>query len=163
MAESVNTAETKSLNEIRQNPPKNPTYIVPRKMKARKGLTRDGAISARCKANTGKATYIVVEKDGESNKDTQSAVLWHLGEYLPLTMVVDSGNESLHGWYYSEGILGEREEAFRKYACELGLDPSIHSPCQLVRTPNAFRDNGNKQVVVYLNPGKIGKEGDSNE
>jgi hypothetical protein len=99
--------------------------IVPSPMSALRGKTKSyGKLSAHTLDNTGPRRFQVIEFDpvrwenlsdkqravfrSESNynkvkQDEQAALLFHLGRFVPLTLVVFSGSRSLHGWFYCEG------------------------------------------------------------
>ncbi|MCX7009860.1 MAG: AAA family ATPase [Kiritimatiellaeota bacterium] len=73
-------------------------FIVPNRMSALRGTTQDGRDTFRSLANTGPREFLVIESDSVS-KAEQARILSHLATLLPLTLVVDSGGKSLHGWY----------------------------------------------------------------
>ena len=90
------------------------------------------------------------EKAGRSTRDACAALLWHLSEYAPLTLVVWSGNRSLQGWFCAAEESEQSLRRFMEYAVMLGADHATWTPCQLVRTPQALRSNGNRQRVEYF-------------
>jgi len=126
-------------------------FIVPSPMCKAIGLTKDGKPSAHCLDNTGKRVHLVIDFD-TGTKNEHAACIDHLAEFAPLVMVVDSGNKSLHAWFAcrdtSEGDL----KRFMAYSVQLGGDHALFSRYQFARTPNATRDNGNKQSVVVFSP-----------
>jgi len=130
---------------------RNTAQIVPSPMTARHGTNKAGKCSSRCLDNTGPRRWLVVESD-IGTQDEQSAVLWHLGEYQPLALVVHSGGKSLHGWFPVRGNSEETVRKFHAYAIKLGADPSTLVRCQMVRTPGGLRDTGERQEVVFFNP-----------
>ena len=123
-------------------------FIVPNAMSAKSGLTTDGRISSRCLANVGPVTYQVVEFD-QGTLDEQARVHLHLAQMVKLRLVVFSGSKSLHGWYDVRAMSGEMVNQFRCYVAALGADKATFTPCQLVRMPNARRDNGALQEVFF--------------
>ncbi|QYM80693.1 hypothetical protein K0B96_08870 [Horticoccus luteus] len=129
-------------------------FIVPSPMRATHGLTQQGKRSERCSEIVGPRQYIVVEFDG-SSKDDQATLHLHLACHAPLVMVVDSGNESLHGWFHCGGATIEEICRFFAYAVRLGADPATFTACQLVRMPGGTRDTGQLQRVLFFNPAKI--------
>jgi hypothetical protein len=102
-------------------------------------------------ANTGPLTYQVVEFD-RGTLDEQAKIHLHLLHFAKLRLVVFSGNKSLHGWYDVRSMGPEEITRFRRYVAALGADKATFTPCQLVRTPNARRDNGAIQTVLFLAP-----------
>ena len=130
-------------------------FIVPSSMSKPVGLTQDGRVSARCLDNVGRRRYIVVEQD-DGTADEQAAVITHLAERAPLTLVVRSGGKSLHSWFYC----GSEPEAvisrFFRYAVSLGADRALWTPCQLCRMPDGLRRKPDgqmvRQSVLYWNP-----------
>jgi hypothetical protein len=149
---SAKQFQTLRLSEIKA--PEKLSHIVPNPMTDKYGLTQDGKISQRTSKNTGPRRFLVYESDG-LNKDTQAAVLLHLAELAPLTLVVDSGGKSLHGWFYCQG---SRDELARKLfvkICLLGGDPALWTKSQMVRMPGGLRDNGKRQGIIFFNPDTI--------
>jgi hypothetical protein len=126
-------------------------FIVPSPMSAMHGLTQAGERSMRTLANTSPRRFLVVEFD-RGEFDQHAKLLTHLRDFLPLVLVVHSGNKSLHGWFYCVGQPDERIEKFFRYAVSLGADPATWTLCQLVRMPDGTRENGKRQHVVYFNP-----------
>jgi hypothetical protein len=150
-------------------------FIVPNVMAALKGKTKGGKDSDRCLDNTGERQFLVIEFDiaeaedwgpyikewqagGISTFDAQAALLVHLAtKDVPrfrLTMAVNSGKKSLHGWFRCQGIPEEQTRAFMARATRIGADPATWTKCQLVRMPGGTRDDGSRQRVEYFNPGK---------
>jgi hypothetical protein len=124
-------------------------FIVPNAMSAKSGLTTDGRISSRCLANVGPLTYQVVEFD-QGTLDEQAKIHLHLADMVRLRLVVFSGSKSLHGWYDMRSLPEERVNDFRYYVATLGADKATFTPFQLVRTPNALRDNGALQETYFI-------------
>lgn len=124
--------------------------IVPSPMTAVWGTTKDGKPSQHTLSNTGNRRFLICEFDS-GTEDEQGGLLMHLGQYTPLVCVVHSGGKSLHGWFYVEGHPEEKVKKFFRYAVSLGADRAMWTPSQFVRMPDGKRDNGNKQVVFYLN------------
>ncbi len=129
-------------------------FIVPSPMTSRIGQTKDGRETSRSLANTGPRKFLVVEFDSIPI-DTQAAILGHLADYAPLSLVVHSGSKSLHGWFHCQSCADEKISAFFQYSVSLGADPATWTPCQLVRLPEGKRNNGNFQSVQYFNPATL--------
>jgi len=128
--------------------------IVPSPMLAKYGLTATGKQSQHTLAGTGPRRFLVVEGDG-TPKDEQAAVLLHLAEKAPLTLVCDSGGKSLHGYFFCAGKTDEQLTPFFRKVCALGADRALWTRSQFARTPDATRDNGNRQTVYFWNPSTL--------
>lgn len=151
---------------------RNYQFIVPSPMKAKHGLNLEGRRSVRCLDNTGPRRFLVIECDFEPKDkrgrvkpeavlfkdeattagDLCAAVLLHLAEFAPLVMAVDSGGKSVHGWFAVWGRTEDELMNFMRYAVSLGGDKATWTRCQYVRMPNALRDSGKRQRVMYFNP-----------
>jgi hypothetical protein len=129
-------------------------FIVPSPMSAAYGVTQSGDKSMRTLANTGPRRFLVVEFD-QGNFDEHSKLLFHLSGFVPLVLVVHSGNKSLHGWFHCNGQGEEKINEFFRYAVSLGADRATWTPCQWVRMPDGRRDNGKLQTVVFFNPSAV--------
>jgi hypothetical protein len=162
MGESVDRFGTKPksefLNEL-AHPEANLPHLVPSTMSKLMGTTMAGKISARCRDNAGSLRFQVVDLDDEPDFDDQARILWHLKEFLPLIMILYSGNRSLHGWYLASECPAGRMGLFRSHAALLGADASLYRPEQAARTPNQMRDGENKQEVWYLDDQILIEEG----
>jgi hypothetical protein len=135
-------------------------YIVPRTMLGECNLNDQGEVSARCNNNTGPERYVVIEFDHSSSSE-QLSIIKHLKDFLPLVLVIHSGNKSFHSWFNGCNAPAERVQRFRQYAAALGADTALFTKCQLVRTPNQTREeNGKKQVLHYFDHTKIPKDGE---
>jgi hypothetical protein len=128
--------------------------IVPSPMLTKYGRTKKGKISQHTLEATGPRRFLVIEGDGTS-KDQQAAILLHLAERAPLTLVVDSGGKSLHGWFFVAGKSDEQLAPFFRRACALGADRALWLRSQFVRMPDGTRDNGNRQNILFFNPETI--------
>lgn len=148
MASSLDDARTEQ-REFFRGSEGGRQFIVPNPMSGKFGLTTDGKTSRRCLANTGPLTYQVVEFD-QGTLDEQAKIHLHLSRFAKLRLIVFSGNKSLHGWYDARSMDPEILVRFRRYAAALGADKATFTLCQLVRTPNAKRDNGVIQTAIFL-------------
>jgi hypothetical protein len=127
-------------------------FIVPSPMMKWVGTTKAGKESAHCLDATGPRRFLVVEQDVGSI-DEQAAVLWHLAFRAPLALVVHSGSESLHAWFYCAGQDEEKVlRPFFRYATSLGADTATWTPSQFVRLPDGTRGDGSRQAVYYFRP-----------
>ena len=125
-------------------------YMVPNPMAARFGTTTDGRTSARSLSNSGPWRTQVIEFDFGS-LDEQVRLLHKIRSFgVSLKMVVFSGGKSLHGWFDVAGWREEDLERLRRYAAALGADRATFVGCQFVRTPNARRQNGELQKVLFI-------------
>jgi hypothetical protein len=123
-------------------------------MLALEGLTEEGYLSRRSKDNVGPRRYLVIEFD-KGSTDEHAAILLHLAKEVPLAMVVHSGGKSLHGWVACQSASERQQEGLMRKVVILGADPATWTRCQFVRMPDATRDNGSRQWVVYLNLGVV--------
>jgi hypothetical protein len=177
-AESTGTyplAELKNLHRFQ--------FVVPSPMSTLVGRTDNGNghESGRCLDNTGPRRFLVNDFDfkkevngkrtkyaslierwealGMSIQDATASIIMHLAQYGPLVMVVFSGGESLHAWWWCRGEpegLSSRLHNFMRYAAKLGADPATYTRSQFVRMPGAIRSNtGRKQTVHYYDPSLI--------
>ena len=145
---------TEKLSRITK--PEQFAQIVPSPMLDKYGMTADGRRSQHTLSGTGPRRFLVLEFDG-IDRDTQAAVLLHLAERAPLTLAVDSGGKSIHGWFFCEGKTDEQLRPFFRMACGLGADPATWNRSQFVRMPDGRRDNGNRQSVLFFNPEHLNK------
>jgi len=143
---------TEKLSKIIK--PEQYPQIVPSPMVDKYGMTADGRRSQHTLSGTGPRRFLVLEFDG-IDRDTQGATLLHLAERAPLTLAVDSGGKSIHGWFFCEGKTDEQLRPFFRMACGLGADPATWNRSQFVRMPDGRRDNGNRQSVLFFNEGTI--------
>lgn len=136
-------------------------FLVPSPMRAMQGVTLEGNISCRTLDNVGDRRFLVVEFDlteplgDASYQDASAALHLHLGQHAPLTLVVDSGGKSLHGWYYCAGQSEATVLRFMRYAVSLGADPMTWVRSQPIRMPDGLRDNGRRHTVYFFNPKQI--------
>lgn len=126
-------------------------YVVPNPMTARFGKNKSGGdTSPRCLDNCGPWLNQVFEFDN-GTLDEQAARLLDIWEKdVPLRMVLHSGGRSLHGWFDVRNLSAEDLSKLRRYAAALGADRATFTACQLVRNPNATREDGSPQKVHFL-------------
>lgn len=126
-------------------------FVVPSPMTARTGRTAAGDNSTRCLDNTAPRRFLVVESDGLT-KEEQIRILCHLHRFVPLTLAVDSGGKSVHGWFDVEGRGEPAARIFFAYAVRLGADRHTWTRCQFVRMPGGLRDmpgGAQRQSILY--------------
>jgi hypothetical protein len=130
-------------------------HIVPSPMAARTGLTKDGRESCRCIGNAAqRRKWIVVEFDGPSLPRQAARIAW-LSALLPgrLTLIVFSGNKSLHSWWDCRKLHPQRLRAFYRTAVALGADPQMWLPHQPARMPCGLRmPGGVVQETIFVAP-----------
>jgi hypothetical protein len=114
------------------------------------GLTQDGRPSLVAKNCFPQTKHVVVEFDA-GDSATQATKVRFLADFAPLALALYSGNKSLHAWFRFDGN-ETRAEEFRQLAAALGADPASLRRHQTVRCPNARRDNGVLQEVLFFNP-----------
>ena len=151
LGESVESFSTKTLDEFCASE-KNLPFIVPRTMCNEFGLSQDGKVSPRCNDNAGPERFVVIEFD-DMEENVQVSMIKHLGQFLPLVLVLHSGGKSFHAWFNGCDSSEERVLAFRRHAASLGADKAVFTRCQMVRMPNQCREeNGNLQELHYFAP-----------
>lgn len=129
--------------------------IVPARMTARHGQTKDGRESEHTLTNTGPRRFVVVEFD-TGTADEHAARLWHLSGFAPLALIVHSGGKSLHGWFPVGDGLPDDVRRFMRYAARIGADPALfRNRSQFCRQPAGTRENGCRQSVFYWNPAAL--------
>lgn len=134
------------------------SHIVPSPMFFEGGYTQDGRWSEKNNEAVRHRRFLVTEFDQE-DRDTQAAIIWHLRQFGPLVMVVDSMGKSLHAWWFCEGsdeTEGGAMRRFMRYAVELGADRAGWVLSQFMRMPDGTREKGEnkgkRQNVVYFAP-----------
>ena len=90
-----------------------------------------------------------LDADWKPDHDQQASIILQLSKEMPLRLVVDSGNSSLHGWFDTSGCSQPQIDAFIEHSLSLGGDPMTLRPTQLVRLPLGSRD-GKPQRVLYI-------------
>lgn len=124
-------------------------FIVPSPMSSVWGVTKQGKPSTHTESNTGPRRFLVIEAD-QGPLDPQAAVLFHLGQFAPLVLVVHSGGKSLHGWFLVAGQPEEKIRKFFRYASALGADKKLWKAEQFARMPDSRRDTGQRQTVFFF-------------
>ncbi|MEI9866390.1 MAG: hypothetical protein WDN00_17910 [Limisphaerales bacterium] len=124
--------------------------IVPSPMCACEGVTKEGKSSKHTLSNTGDRRFLICEFD-TGTTDEHAALLIHLAGFAPMVCAVHSGGKSLHGWFFVAGHAEEKVRKFFRYAVSLGADRATWTRSQFVRMPDGARDNGNRQIVFFLN------------
>ena len=125
-------------------------FIVPSTMSSIWGETQGGDRSQHTLSNTGPRKYLVVEFDAGEHAE-HAAFLHNLHRIIPITMVVHSGNKSLHGWFHVEGMPETKQVSFFDEATQLGADTATWNRSLFVRMPDGKRDNGKRQSILYFN------------
>ena len=125
-------------------------FIVPSPMSSIWGVSQGGKKSHHTLDNTGPRKYLVVEFDKGEHAD-HAAFLHNLHRTIPITMVVHSGNKSLHGWFHVEGVPETKQVGFFNEATKLGADTATWNKSLFVRMPDGKRDNGKRQSILYFN------------
>jgi len=145
-AYSFLTAPLRDHSRLRQK-----QFITPAFMLSTHGETKTGKLSMHAKSNTGPRRFIVCDFD-EPAPEQHPSIIMHLTRFRPLTMALSSGGRSLHAWFPTTTSI-EDDRLFWRLCIGLGADPALfRNPSQFVRMPNATRDNGNRQSVVFFNP-----------
>ncbi len=148
IAKSVYDFSTKTLEE-HQNSVNNAQFVVANPMCKRLGKTQDGTVSARCKDNAcTKPKVLVFECDIIPSFRKQAKIIFFLAQIFPLVVAHSSGNKSLHAWFKAPTTTKEIARAKELFVA-LGADPAALRESQLVRMPNAYRDNGERQRMIF--------------
>jgi len=125
-------------------------FIVPSPMSSVWGVSQGGKRSHHTLDNTGPRKYLVVEFDKGEHAD-HAAFLHNLHRIIPITMVVHSGNKSLHGWFHVEDMPETKQVGFFNEATKVGADTATWNKSLFVRMPDGKRDNGKRQSILYFN------------
>jgi len=119
-------------------------YICPNPLKK----AEDGRVMTNIKERR----FVVFESDIDllaGNWDGQAGVIEKLRSILRLSMIVWSGNKSLHAWFDCRGHAESQIHRFENMAIRLGADAQSLRMTQLVRFPWGKRDNGKVQKVIF--------------
>jgi hypothetical protein len=175
VGESFSKATVRPLKLLRGVDLSRLEFIVPSQATKRFGKNQDGANSVRCLDTISERRFLVIEfdfapeKDGKptiwadainhwhgqgwTTKDVSARLLNHLAieHKREPVLIVDSGNKSIHAWFWFRDQESEARE-FMCHAAKLGADPALFVRCQWVRFPNGTRADGRRQPVVYFRP-----------
>lgn len=125
--------------------------VVPGLMTARYGTTQTGRRSMHTLDNTGPRRFIVCDFD-EPPPEQHPSIIAFLARFREPSIVMSSGGKGIHAWFPVTGSAAD-DRIFWRLAIGLGADAALErNRSQFVRMPNGTRDNGNHQVVHYLNP-----------
>lgn len=99
--------------------------------------------------------HVLVEMD-EKTKDEQWTILKE--SKLPLSVVIDSGGKSLHGWVRVDAAnkeeWGERRDVVYRHLEALGIDPKNKNASRFSRLAGVMRD-GKEQKLLAINVGVV--------
>lgn len=99
--------------------------------------------------------HVLVEMD-EKTKDEQWTIL--KDSKLPLSVVIDSGGKSLHGWVRVEAAnkeeWSERRDVVYRHLEALGIDPKNKNASRFSRLAGVMRD-GKEQKLLAINVGVV--------
>ena len=105
--------------------------------------------------DTGVSTFrhVLIEMD-EKTKEEQWAIL--KDSKLPLSVVIDSGGKSMHGWVRVDAANREewqqRRDVIYRHMEHLGVDPKNKNASRFSRLPGVMR-SGSQQRLVSVNQG----------
>jgi hypothetical protein len=130
-------------------------HIIPNPMTGEMGTTKSGTPSYRADSCVKFFRFVVVEFDGLSRADQ---IAFWLTADLPVSVIIDSGGKSLHGWVRVD--VPDRQTWERDIEGKLfdmlvpvGADPMCRNEARLSRLPGHFRsENKRWQRILYLNP-----------
>jgi RecA-family ATPase len=99
--------------------------------------------------------HVLVEMD-EKTKDEQWTILKE--SKLPMSVVIDSGGKSLHGWVRVDAAnkeeWSERRDVVYRQLEALGIDPKNKNASRFSRLAGVMRD-GNEQKLLAINVGVV--------
>jgi RecA-family ATPase len=99
--------------------------------------------------------HVLVEMD-EKTKDEQWTILKE--SKLPMSVVIDSGGKSLHGWVRVDAAnkeeWNERRDVVYRQLEALGIDPKNKNASRFSRLAGVMRD-GNEQKLLAINVGVV--------
>jgi hypothetical protein len=102
--------------------------------------------------------HVLVEMD-EKTKDEQWTIL--KDSKLPMSVVIDSGGKSLHGWVRVDAAnkeeWGERRDVVYRHLEALGIDPKNKNASRFSRLAGVMRD-GKEQKLLAINVGSVNWE-----
>jgi hypothetical protein len=168
VGESFSRAEIRPLKSLRSLDLSRFEFIVPTQATKRVGKNQDGADSVRCLDTIGERRFLVIEFDfdpekpiwadpvnhwhgkGWTTKDASARLVHHLYERFKRepAMIVDSGNKSIHAWYWFRDEPENVAREFMAAAASLGADPALFVRCQWCRFPGG-PSAGLKMVGFY--------------
>lgn len=134
-------------------------FLNPATFKKVEGVpnTKDGGkLSTRCNDNVKSRDWMVLEMDSrdESMVERFNAFAMEMANFAPLSMVVDTGNKSLHYWFNAKKVKPRIKKEFFNIACIHGADKRMAVKSQIARMPNtpAAEEGRGAQRVVYYDP-----------
>jgi RecA-family ATPase len=99
--------------------------------------------------------HVLVEMD-EKTKDEQWTIL--KDSKLPISVVIDSGGKSLHGWVRVEAAnkeeWNERRDIVYRHLEAMGIDPKNKNASRFSRLAGVMRD-GKEQKLLAINVGSV--------
>lgn len=99
--------------------------------------------------------HVLVEMD-EKTKDEQWTILKE--SKLPMSVVIDSGGKSLHGWVRVDAAnkeeWGERRDVVYRHLEAMGIDPKNKNASRFSRLAGVMRD-GKEQKLLAINVGSV--------
>jgi len=131
-------------------------HIIPNTLTGDFGETKDGKPSRRADSCVASYRFATIEFD---NLSTDEQLAFWASVRLPVSVLVVSGNKSIHGWIRVN--TPDRESWERDVECELfgarlvplGVDASCRNEARLSRIPGYTRqDSGRCQTLLYLAP-----------
>jgi hypothetical protein len=103
--------------------------------------------------------YCLVEFDNLSHEDQ---IKFWAAVKLPIVVLLDSGNKSIHGWIDVQSLAKvETQEEWQseikvrlydRILRPLGVDTTCSNPARLSRLPGHWRDKGAMQKILWLSP-----------
>jgi len=131
-------------------------HIIPNVLSGAEGDTKDGRRSRRADSCVAAFRFAVIEFD---NLPREEQLAFWAAVRLPVAVLVDSGNKSVHGWVMVDAADRESWERdveqglFGTRLMPLGVDASCRNESRLSRMPGFIRPDTNRgQHLLYLAP-----------
>ena len=121
-------------------------------------------VMTRCNDNVLKRLYMLLEFDYNAGDENGPALVERFttlmmifAKFIPLTMVVDTGNKSLHFWFDARNAPPKVVSLIFAIARLHGCDKQMAVKSQIARMPNvsAAADGRDAQRVLYYDPDGI--------
>ncbi len=110
-------------------------------------------LSTRCNANVKERPYMLLEIDSKDEAliERFTSFAMELAKFIPLKLVVDTGNKSQHFWFDARNAEPKEVSAIFALACQHGADKQMGVRSQIARMPNvSASDEGRAaQRVIY--------------
>lgn len=142
ICESIWDTSVKTKSEWQKMDLRKYQYILPNTLKT---------IDGRKSQNIDQVRYLVWESDMlNKDWDLMASIILRLSKILPCKLVLHSGGKSLHSWHRCTNFGQQQLDNFIDTALRLGGDPATLKSTQLVRLPQAIREDNQRQQKVLF-------------